>query len=157
MADSSLPPGAIANQQNLTPSEQGDLLLVYRPSLGSNGVGQYAVASVLGSYQPAYFDKITLGTTGGPTVSTGTGAPTAVEPIASLYMRQDGIGGATLYISQGGGLWNAVDSRTVIQSTSETIAPEATLAPVVTRQTHREAASVGASAGIFSIALVNGA
>jgi hypothetical protein len=46
---------------------------------------------------------------GGPTLTWGTGAPTATEPNGSLYMRTDGTTASTrLYVSAGAGTWNAV-------------------------------------------------
>jgi hypothetical protein len=45
---------------------------------------------------------------GGPTWTAGTGAPAATAPIGSLYSRMDGSVGSALYVSAGGGTWNAV-------------------------------------------------
>lgn len=44
----------------------------------------------------------------GPTIRSGTGAATGTQPKGSLWMRTDGAVGSTLYVSQGGGTWNAV-------------------------------------------------
>ena len=49
-----------------------------------------------------------LSVTPGPTWTAGTGAPTATQPLGSLYSRTDGGIGATLYVSRGGGAWNPV-------------------------------------------------
>lgn len=49
-----------------------------------------------------------VGGSGGPTWTQGTGAPSATQPKGSLYSRADGAVGSTLYVSQGGGTWNAV-------------------------------------------------
>jgi hypothetical protein len=46
-------------------------------------------------------------TSAGPTWTAGSGAPTANQPKGSVYTRTDGAVGSTLYISQGGGTWNA--------------------------------------------------
>ncbi len=46
--------------------------------------------------------------TGGPSITAGIGAPTAVMPAASLFLRTDGALGTRLYVSAGGGAWNAV-------------------------------------------------
>jgi hypothetical protein len=40
--------------------------------------------------------------------TSGTGAPTSTQAVGSLYSRTDGTVGATLYVSRGGGVWNAV-------------------------------------------------
>lgn len=45
---------------------------------------------------------------GGPTWTAGTGAPTATQPVGSIYSRTDGTAGARLYVSAGGGTWAAV-------------------------------------------------
>jgi hypothetical protein len=44
----------------------------------------------------------------GPTITTGAGVPAATTPRGSIYMRTGGGVGTTLYVSQGGGTWNAV-------------------------------------------------
>ncbi len=51
---------------------------------------------------------LTIGGAGGPTITAGTGAPTSVQPNSSEYHRTDGTTGSRLYISAGGGTWNAV-------------------------------------------------
>jgi hypothetical protein len=49
-------------------------------------------------------------TSGGPRIVQGTGVPSVLLVLAkgSLYLRNDGAVGSTLYVSQGGGTWNAV-------------------------------------------------
>ena len=62
-------------------------------------------------HQEEYFvQQLTIGLnqTDGPVFVTGNGAPSAVLPRGSQYSRKDGGVGTTLYISQGGGTWNAV-------------------------------------------------
>ena len=49
-----------------------------------------------------------VGSTSGPTWTTGTAAPAATAPIGSLYSRTGGAVGATLYVSRGAGTWAAV-------------------------------------------------
>jgi hypothetical protein len=49
----------------------------------------------------------TLSTTG-PTWTAGTGAPASTQPLGSMWSRTDGSVGTTLYVSRGGGTWNAV-------------------------------------------------
>ena len=44
----------------------------------------------------------------GPTWTAGNGAPATTTPRGSMYSRLDGGVGTTLYVSQGGGTWNAV-------------------------------------------------
>lgn len=46
--------------------------------------------------------------TGGPSFTTGAGVPAATQPKGSIYLRTGGAVGSTLYVSQGGGTWNAV-------------------------------------------------
>lgn len=43
-----------------------------------------------------------------PNWTHGTGGPTATQPLGSLYSRDDGGVGSTLYLSRGAGVWNAV-------------------------------------------------
>lgn len=45
---------------------------------------------------------------GGQTWTSGLGVPSSTQPTGSLYSRGGGTVGATLYVSQGGGVWNAV-------------------------------------------------
>lgn len=52
--------------------------------------------------------KLFVGTAAGPTIARGAGAPVAVEPQGSLWLRTDGGVGTTLYVSQGAGTWNPV-------------------------------------------------
>ena len=49
-----------------------------------------------------------IGAMGGPTLTTALGAPTSAQPLGSLYVNASGAVGATLYVSRGGGTWNAV-------------------------------------------------
>ena len=46
--------------------------------------------------------------TSGPEILTGSGVPASTKPKGSLYLRTGGAVGSTLYVSQGGGTWNAV-------------------------------------------------
>ena len=57
---------------------------------------------------PTFTGTVTVGGTGGPTITTGTAAPTSTQPISSLYLRVGGALGATLYVSRGAGTWAAV-------------------------------------------------
>ena len=51
--------------------------------------------------RPVGTDGIELGS-GGPTITTGTGAPSHSAPNSSLYLRQDGGAGTTLYVRESG-------------------------------------------------------
>lgn len=51
---------------------------------------------------------IMTGPAGSPTWTSGSAAPAATAPVGSLYSRVGGAVGATLYVSRGGGTWNAV-------------------------------------------------
>lgn len=44
----------------------------------------------------------------GPSITTGAGVPAATVTKGSIYLRTGGGIGSTLYVSQGGGVWNAV-------------------------------------------------
>lgn len=56
---------------------------------------------------PTFTGGIVLGPAG-PTIRSGTGAATGTQPKGSQWIRTDGAVGSTLYVSQGGGTWNAV-------------------------------------------------
>jgi hypothetical protein len=45
---------------------------------------------------------------GGANIRSGAGAATGTQPKGSIWMRNDGTVGATMYVSQGGGTWNAI-------------------------------------------------
>ena len=45
---------------------------------------------------------------GGPTITTGNGAPSATQPNGSIYLRKDGAANTRLYVSEGGGAWSAI-------------------------------------------------
>ena len=45
---------------------------------------------------------------GGPTTTTGNGAPSATQPNGSIYLRKDGAANTRLYVSEGGGAWSAI-------------------------------------------------
>ena len=52
-------------------------------------------------------DTLTVNASG-PTIRSGTGAASGTQPKGSVWMRTDGGVGTTMYVSQGGGTWNAV-------------------------------------------------
>lgn len=53
---------------------------------------------------------VTIGASGAPTLTSGSGAPGSTQPNGSLYLRTDGSVSTRLYISEGGGTWAAVAS-----------------------------------------------
>jgi len=68
--------------------------------MGNSGVGDIGlVVPALGGI---------IGGAGGPTIRFGAGAPAGTQPNGSLWVRNDGTTGARLYVSAGGGTWNAV-------------------------------------------------
>jgi hypothetical protein len=74
--------------------------------IGTDGINNMAVGN---TYLAAgSFTQVKIGTTAGPTWTTGAAAPAATAPIGSLYSRTGGAVGATLYVSRGGGTWAAV-------------------------------------------------
>lgn len=52
-------------------------------------------------------DSLTVNASG-PTLRSGTGAASGTQPKGSIWMRTDGGVGTTMYVSQGGGTWNAI-------------------------------------------------
>ena len=61
------------------------------------------VAGATAFYAPEFGIGLT-----GPSITGGSGAPSATKPIGSLFLRIDGGVGTHLYVSQGGGSWLAV-------------------------------------------------
>jgi hypothetical protein len=83
----------------------GNVLLV---SAGGAAItGDSTVTGTFGVTGAATVGTAQIGA-GGPTWTAGTGAPSATAPIGSLYSRTDGSVGSALYVSAGGGTWNAV-------------------------------------------------
>lgn len=68
--------------------------------------GSNVIANV--TSQSMALPKLIISTNNLPTFTAGTGAPTAVEPVGSIFLRSDGGVGGHLYVSQGGGTWNPV-------------------------------------------------
>lgn len=69
----------------------------------SGPIGQEPGAESLGT-----FTVLRVGNSVGPTINGGAGIPSYTAPIGSLWSRTDGGVGSTLYVSRGGGSWNAV-------------------------------------------------
>jgi hypothetical protein len=67
-------------------------------------------SSIIGNTSPntGGFTTLTIGSTSGPTITSGTGVPGSTTPKGSIFLRTDGGVGTTLYVSQGSGTWNAV-------------------------------------------------
>jgi hypothetical protein len=42
------------------------------------------------------------------TITSGTSAPASTQPAGSIYLKEGGATGARLYVSAGGGTWNAI-------------------------------------------------
>jgi hypothetical protein len=77
---------------------------------GGSFTGQIAVSGV-NSFALGQFGTVQVGSTSGPTWTTGSGVPASVQPVGSLYSRvTTWTAGATLYVSKGGGAWTAVAS-----------------------------------------------
>lgn len=64
----------------------------------------------VGQQNPAAgtFSIVQVQSTSGPTWTSGSAVPSSTQPVGSLYSRTGGAVGATLYVSRGGGTWNAV-------------------------------------------------
>jgi hypothetical protein len=60
----------------------------------------------LDAYQGLAFGSDT--TISNPNIMTGAGVPGSTRPIGSIFIRTDGTVGATIYVSAGGGTWNAI-------------------------------------------------
>jgi hypothetical protein len=83
----------------------------------ANGVDFSAVTFSASAFKSTGFDVNGTGVTtvasaiigaSGPTIRSGTGAASGTQPKGSIWMRTDGGVGTTMYVSQGGGTWNAV-------------------------------------------------
>jgi hypothetical protein len=92
-----------------TARENADLSEASTRAAADNTKMPYAGGTFTGAiYGPsARFDLFQSGTMGGPTWTSGYGAPASTQPLGSLYSRRDGTVGATLYVSRGGS-WLAV-------------------------------------------------
>lgn len=103
---SQLPAASSVNSTDIFPVVQG--------STGPN-TGTTYKATVAQLFTSPTFTGTTTApafilTSGGPRIVPGTGVPSALLVLTkgSLYLRTDGAVGSTLYVSQGGGTWNAV-------------------------------------------------
>lgn len=75
-------------------------------AISNTGINNAAI----GATTPAAgtFTSVKTGSTAGPTWTTGTAAPASTQPVGSIYSNTSGTAGARLYVSAGGGTWNAV-------------------------------------------------
>lgn len=55
-----------------------------------------------------FLAQMNIGAAGGPNIQAGAGAATGTQPAGSIWLRTDGATGTRLYVSAGGGTWNAV-------------------------------------------------
>lgn len=95
----------LQTSQDWTDSAQGTRLLF---NVTPNDSTINATAMTLENDGGLQVVKYVIGTSTGPTITSGTGAPNSTQPKGSLYTREDGGIGSTLYISQGAGTWNPV-------------------------------------------------
>jgi hypothetical protein len=93
-----------------TARENADLSEAATRAAADNNLMPKAGGTFTGAiYGPsARFDLFQSGTMGGPTWTSGFGAPASTQPLGSLYSRRDGAVGTTIYISRGTGTWNAI-------------------------------------------------
>jgi hypothetical protein len=77
-------------------------------ALVASGTANLTLQPSGGGALQLYASTISLTTSGGPTLRSGTGAATGTQPKGSIWIRTDGAVGSTIYISQGAGTWNAV-------------------------------------------------
>jgi hypothetical protein len=77
-------------------------------SAGTTAVQALTAASSITTGAIQANSGLVLTGAGGPTIRSGAGAATGTQPKGSLWMRSDGAVGSTMYVSQGGGTWNAV-------------------------------------------------
>jgi hypothetical protein len=103
-----------SNQMNYVISAAGGAHVFYvggaTPGyVGSDGINNMAIGH---TYVAAgSFTQVTVGSTTGPTWTTGSGVPSSTQPVGSLYSRvSTWAAGATLYVSKGAGAWTAVAS-----------------------------------------------
>lgn len=65
------------------------------------------IAQYTNTYYSGQVNSLTIGPNG-PTITAGVGVPVSIAPKGSIYICTNGAIGSTLYVSQGGGAWNAV-------------------------------------------------
>lgn len=111
-AASSFGTPTFASSSAVTITNAANLYIAGAPAAGTNTTitNAWAVYVAAGNAFVAgtlVANKWALSATG-PTHSFGTGVPATTEPKGSLFSRTDGAVGTTLYVSQGGGTWNAV-------------------------------------------------
>lgn len=85
----------------------------YNARVKSNGASSYFAIDYGGTFG-FYGAKVRFSATSGvefgssgPTITSGTGAPSAAEPNGSVYLRTDGTASTTLYV-RAAGAWSAL-------------------------------------------------
>jgi hypothetical protein len=94
-----------------TARENADLTEAATRAAADNTKMPYAGGTFTGAiYGPtAGFNVFQQGSiAGGPTWTSGYGAPASTQPLGSIYSRRDGAVGTTIYVSRGTGTWNAI-------------------------------------------------
>jgi hypothetical protein len=90
------------------------LNIIADPGTGALPAGYSGDNVVMWTNQGPAPDQVTaglsliIGSSSGPTWTTGSAAPSSIQPVGSLYSRIGGALGATLYVSRGAGTWAAV-------------------------------------------------
>lgn len=85
----------------------------YNARIKTNGSGNYfgvdygGTFRFVGSGATVQFDAGMILGSGGPTITTGTGAPSHTAPNGSVYLRTDGTASTTLYV-RAAGAWSAL-------------------------------------------------
>jgi hypothetical protein len=93
-----------SNCDTATSSTSGTL------KIANSTVPVMSATGITGTTPVVCFDggTVTIGPSGSPTITFGSGAPASTQPKGSVYLRTGGGVGSTLYVSQGGGTWNPV-------------------------------------------------
>lgn len=88
----------------------GGLYAFQVDSSGNIVPGSYDGGAIFGSDNLGNFkaSSYCVGSTNGPTWTTGDGPPTSSQPVGSLYSNVSGSVGSILYVSAGTGEWHAV-------------------------------------------------
>lgn len=93
--------GGIAHSTSMTLQDSGVL------TIGATAASGATKLQVTGG---ALLDNVAIGTSAGPTITSGSGAPSGTQPNGSIYLRTDGAANTRFYVSEGGGTWAAIAS-----------------------------------------------
>jgi hypothetical protein len=74
----------------------------------TSGVMSSNVTSNVAFYGSLQVAKVNMNSSSGPNIQAGTGAATGTQPAGSIWIRTDGSTGSRIYVSAGGGTWNAI-------------------------------------------------